>query len=165
MTTRTTIRAVIAGVTAVLLLALSAVVLLDTGGAREAPGLTQRFRAIDAEYQRATREFVAQTQALEDADLRTALRLYGVALDAARSAQKALEQLEVVEVTARPTERMTRALKVQVLALESALSAARNRDEQAAAAASTQFQTGVVAYLAARGAMLDALRACGERCR
>jgi hypothetical protein len=132
---------------------------------QSAPGLAQEFSRIDTTYQGATRSFVDQAKELESADLRTALRLYTLVLDAAKAARRELADLPSVEVTQRPTERMARALEVQELALQDAISAARNRDEKGTTSAGQQFQTAVLAYLAAREEMTQALRSCGSRCR
>lgn len=156
----------IALVTAAVLVAISAAALLDTRNRVErSPGLAGEFGRIDATYQAATRQFVDQTQGLDDADLRTALRLYGLVLDAAQDARAAVAELDDVEETRRPTERMERALRVQEMALERAIEAARTRDETGAQEASQQFQTAVLAYMAARQEMVAALAACGSRCR
>jgi hypothetical protein len=54
---------------------------------------------------------------------------------------------------------------VQELALEDSISAARNGDSAGTERASQQFQAAVLAYMAARAEMNDALRTCAERCR
>ena len=159
-------RALVAAGTAVLLVVLSASALVVTrDDVQSAPGLAQEFARIDTTYQGATRSFVDQAQELDSADLRTALRLYTLVLDAAKAARRDLGELGSVEATERPTERMARALEVQELALQDAITASRNRDESGTASASQQFQTGVLAYLAAREDMSQALRSCGSRCR
>lgn len=166
MKSRSGITAFIAAAVAVLLVALSASTLIgDSGQEQEAPGLTLAFQRLDADYQRTTQDFVDQTKELEDADLRTALRLYGLVLDGVQDARAALAELPTVPQTQRPVERMDRALEVQQMALESAMVAARNRDEAGTRAASEQFQTAVLAYMAARAEMLRALDSCGEDCR
>lgn len=159
-------KALVAAGTAVLLVLLSASALVVTRDDSEsAPGLTPAFQRIDATYQQATRQFVDQATDLDSADLRTALRLYGLVLDAAQAARRQLGELESVTETRRPTERMSRALEVQELALEDSIAAARNRDSKGTEQASQRFQTAVLAYMAARAAMNDALRECADRCR
>ena len=158
--------ALIAGGTALALVMLTGGALIAGSDDREeSPGLTREFQRVDAEYQTATRDFVEQTKSLESADLRTALRLYGLALEAATEARAGLADLDVVDDVERPTDRMDRALQVQELALEEAVEAARARDEAGTVEASKRFQTAVLAYMAARADMLRALDACGERCR
>lgn len=159
-------KALVAAGTAVLLAMLSASALVVTRDDREsAPGLAPGFQRIDATYQQATREFVDQATALESADLRTALRLYGLVLEAAKDARRELGELASVPETRRPTDRMSRALQVQELALEDSIAAARARDSSGTEQASQQFQAAVLAYMAARAEMNDALRACADRCR
>lgn len=159
-------KALVAGGTAVLLVMLSASAIVVTRDDREsAPGLASDFRRIDASYQQVTREFVARAGSLESADLRTALQLYDLVLDAAQAARRQLGELGSVPETRRPVERMSRALQVQELALEESISAARNRDSVGTEQAARQFQAGVLAYMAARAQMNDALRECAERCR
>lgn len=163
---RSGITVFIAAGVAVLLVALSAGALIGDGGNQEeAPGLTPAFQRLDAEYQRTTQEFVEQTEQLQNADLRTALRLYELVLDGVQDARAALGELPSVEQTARPVERMDRALEVQQLALESAVFAARNGDEAGTRSASEQFRTAVLAYMAARAEMLRSLDSCGDACR
>ena len=159
-------KALVAAATALLLVMLSASALVVSRDDQEsAAGLAPGFQRIDASYQQATGDFVEQAKDLESADLRTALRLYGLVLDAARTARRQLDELESVQETRRPAERMSRALEVQELALDDSIAAARNRDETGTRQASQQFQAAVLAYMAARAEMHAALRECADRCR
>ncbi len=152
--------------TAAVLVGLSINALVASGPRQEeAPGLAKQFRSIDAGYQAATRSFVAEAKGLKEADVRTALRLFGLVLTAAQDARSGVDDLKVVDETRRPTDRLSKALQVQELALEQAIESTRNRDQAGATAASQQFQTAVLAYQIARQAMAEGLSRCGARCR
>ena len=130
-----------------------------------APGLAGSFAQLDGVYQQRTQAFSQEAKELSSADLRTALRLYGEVLDAAEDAHAAVLELAVVDLTAHATDRLEKALRAQANALEDAVAAVRERDDQGAARAGQQFQIAVLAYQAARQQMVTALQTCGSRCR
>ena len=161
---RTPLRLVAVAVTAALIGASGYALVARGHDQPEAHGLRATFTRIDNAYSASTQEFVDQAKDLAHADLAETVRLYSSVLRAATTARDAVAELRIVNETRHATERMERALRVQVMSLTAALTSVRNRDEKGAADASKQFEVGVLAYRVARDEMLAALASCGDRC-
>ncbi len=155
----------VAAIVAVGLVALTVGALVSSGPVERAPGLAADVARSDAAYQLATSSFVERAQGLKEADVRTTLSLYDLMQQAAARAQGEVDGWPSVAETAGPTERMSKALRVQQLALTRAVDATRNGDPQGAEAASREFQVAVLAYRAARQSLQSALSQCASRCR
>lgn len=155
----------VAAVVVLLLVSLSIAAALSLGGEERAEGLAPAFRRIELAYQAQTQEFVQETKDLEDPDLRTSLRLYGLVLDAANDAQDGYEDLDVLDEMEDARDRVVKALQVQILALEKAIAAARVQNISGANTATREFQAASLAYQAARARLQAAIEQCGERCR
>jgi DNA anti-recombination protein RmuC len=157
-------RRTVAGVVALLLISLTIAAAINFSSEEKAEGLARDFARVDSTYQTATQQFITETQGLKEADLRTSLRLYGIVLAAAQQAQEGYEDLDVLDSMERPRERVLKALEVQVRALESAISAARDQDPATAGDATRGFQAATLAYQAARAQLKAAIDRCGARC-
>lgn len=160
-----TTRRVVAAVVVVMLVALSLAALSSLRGGDRAEGLAGEFDAVDTAYLARTQQFADEARELDEADLRTTLRLYGVVLDAAQEARRGFSDLDVLDSMETARERLLRALDVQIQALEQATSSARAQDPVTAAAATRDFQAAALAYQTARLSLVRAIEECGERCR
>ena len=153
----------VAAVVALLLVSLSIAAALNLGEDK-AEGLAPAFAKVDQADQAQTQQFIQETKDLEKPDLRTSLRLFGVALDAAQDAQDGYEELDVLDSMEDARTRVVKALEVQIRALESAITAARNQDATGANDATRQVQAAALGYQAARARLATLIETCGERC-